>query len=86
MTPFLKIRRSGAYGTAGAVLLMGSMFLPMSTPRWFMALAWFLIAAFAGVAVFFSTRERRAGLTGTSEGFFILAVLLIIAATVLFLL
>ena len=84
MTPTLNIRRSGAFGVAGAAVLMASMFLPMSTPRWFVTLTWFLIASFAGAAVFFSARERKAGQTGRSVGFFTLAVLVIVVAALMF--
>lgn len=80
MTPSLKIRRSGAYGLAGLVVLFASMFLPMSTPRWFVSVTWLLIALLAGAAVFFSARERRAGQTGRSVGFFAFAVLVVIVA------
>jgi uncharacterized membrane protein SirB2 len=80
MSPSFKIRRSGAYGIAGAAVLVAWMFLPMSTPRWFMNVTWCLIAALAGAAVFFSSRERKAGQSGRSVGFFILAVLFIVLA------
>jgi uncharacterized membrane protein SirB2 len=83
MTPSLKIRRSGAYGIAGVVVLMASLFLPMSTPRWFVTLTWLLIAGFAGAAVFFSSRERNAGQAGRSVGTFTLAVLVVIVAALI---
>jgi uncharacterized membrane protein SirB2 len=85
MPPSLKIRRSGAYGIAGAIVLMGSMFLPMSTPQWFVTAAWCLVAGFAGGAVFCSARERKARMTGRSVGFFALAILIIIVAALAFL-
>lgn len=80
MIPSLKVRRSGAYGLAGVALLVAAMFLPMSTPRWFVSLTWCVIAAFGGVALFFTARERKVGQMGRSVGFFTLAVLLIIVA------
>ena len=45
-----------------------------------MNVTWCLIAALAGTAVFFSSRERKAGQSGRSVGFFILAVLFIVLA------
>jgi hypothetical protein len=81
----LKIRRSGAYGIAGTVVLLGSLFLPMSTPEWCAAAVFLLAFGFAGGAFYFNAREKRAGATTRSIGFFSLAVTLIIFA-VLFLL
>lgn len=78
MTHSLKIRRSGAYGLAGWVVLVGSNFLPMSTPRWFVDATWLLIASFAGVAVWFNACERKAGERGTSAGFLGFAILFIL--------
>ena len=85
MTTSLKIRRSGAYGIAGLVVLFASMFLPMSTPGWFVGATWLLIAGFGGAAVFFSGRERKAGQAGRSVGFFAFATLLVIVGLLILL-
>jgi len=74
----MKIRRSGAYGTAAALLLFGGMFLPMRTPHWYQVALVVSVCVLAGVALFFNSRERRAGQSQRSIGFFVLAVLLII--------
>jgi hypothetical protein len=52
-------------------------------PACFVALC--LIAGFAVAAVFFSARERKAGQTGRSVGFFSFAVVIIIVAALILL-
>jgi len=76
----MTIRRSGVYGVAGAVLLLATMFLPMSTPDWYWMSALSLVAVLIGLALFFNTRERKAGQTLRSVGFFALVVLVLIFA------
>lgn len=76
----MKIRRSAAYGVAGAVVLFATMLLPMSTPNWYWMAAYSLVAILAGVALFFNARERKAG-QKTSVGFLVLIVLVLIFAT-----
>ena len=76
----VKIRRSGAYGVAGALVLIGSQFLPISTPYWYQEAVFCLVCALAGVALYFNAHEKRAGDAKRSIGFFALAVLLILFA------
>jgi hypothetical protein len=75
-----KIRRSGAYGVAGVIVLVASGFLPMSTPRWYVYAVFALVCLFAGLALYFNAQERRAGLTKRTAGFFTLAILVILLA------
>ena len=70
---------------AGLVVLLASMFLPMSTPGWFVDATWLLIAGFGGAAVYFSARERRAGQAGRSAGFFAFAALIVIVGLLILL-
>ena len=74
----VKIRRSGAYGIAAGLVLLGSMFLPMSTPRWYGMVFLSVVCVLAGCALYFSARERRGGEAGRSVGFFTFAVLVIL--------
>ena len=76
----MKIRRSGVYGAVGAGILFATTFLPMSAPRWCGTVLISSVAVFAGLALFFNSRERKAGQCGRSLGFFVLAVLVIIFA------
>ncbi len=76
----MTIRRSGAYGVAGAVVLLATMFLPMSTPDWYWMSALSLVAVLTGLALFFNARERKAGQTHRSVGFSALIVLVLIFA------
>jgi hypothetical protein len=76
----MKIRRSGAYGIAGLIVLLGTLFLPMSTPNWYVLAVFCFIFAMAGLALYFNALERRAGAAKRSIGFFALAVLVIIFA------
>ena len=74
----MTIRRSGAYGVAGAVVLLATMFLPMSTPEWYWISAYSLLAVLTGLALFFNAREKKAGQAQRSVGFFALIVLVVI--------
>jgi len=74
----MRIRRSGAYGVAGAIVLVGSQFLPMSTPDWYGRAVFWLVCALAGAALSFHAQERRAGEAKRSIGFFTLVVLLLL--------
>jgi hypothetical protein len=76
----MKIRRSGAYGAAGAVVLLATMFLPMSTPDWYWMSALSLVALMTSIALFFNARERKAGQARRSVGFLALIVLVLIFA------
>ena len=80
MERILKIRRSGAYGIAGAIVLVGSWFLPMSTPDLYAVAVCCLVCILAGVALYFNAQERRSGEVKRSIGFFTLAVLVIVFA------
>jgi hypothetical protein len=84
VTPSLKIRRSDAYGTTAAVVLLPTMFLASSTPDWYLTLTWVLAAGLAGAALFFSEREWRAGQTGMSLGLALVALIAIWAIFILF--
>ncbi len=74
----MKIRRSGAYGVAGALVLLATIFLPMSTPDWYWILVLSLVALLTGLALFFRVHERKAGQEQRSVGFFALMVLVLI--------
>jgi 4-amino-4-deoxy-L-arabinose transferase-like glycosyltransferase len=76
----MRIRRSGAYGIAGIIVLLASLFLPMSTPYWYSLAVFCLVCALVAVALFFNVKERRAGEKQRSIGFFVLAVLVITVA------
>ena len=76
----MKIRRSGAYGVAGIVVLPGTQFLPMSTPYWYAVLVYSFACALAGVALYFNGQERRTGQAKRSIAFFTLAVLVLLSA------
>ena len=74
----MKLRRSGAYGLAGLVVLLGSMFLPMSTPRWYVYALCLVIVGSAVCALYFNRREKKAGQVERSSFFFAFAVVLIV--------
>jgi hypothetical protein len=80
VTPSIKIRRSDAYGVAGAVVLLSTMFLPESTPQWYSTLTWLLIGGLAGAALFFDQRE---GGTGRSVGFALAVLIMLFGILVL---
>ena len=80
MAHTMKIRRSGAYGIAGVITLLGCQFLPLSTPPWCFSAIFSLVCMLAGFALFFNVQERKLGETKRSIGFFALAVLMILFA------
>ena len=61
-------------------MLVGSQFLPMSTPYLYEVAVFCLVCALAGVALYFNAHERRAGEAKRNIGFFTLAVLVILFA------
>jgi hypothetical protein len=65
---------------AGAVVLLATMFLPMSTPDWYWISALSLVAVFTGLALLFNACERKAGEAQRSVGFFALIILVLIFA------
>ena len=62
------------------MVLLATMFLPMSTPDWYWMSALSLVAVLTGLALFFNARERKAGQTHRSVGFSALIVLVLIFA------
>jgi hypothetical protein len=80
----IQIRRSGAYGISGVIVLLGSMFLPPSTPDWYAKVVFCLVCVLAGAALYFNAQERRAGEPKRNTGFFVLAVLVILFAVLIF--
>jgi len=75
----MKIQRSGAYGAAAAIVLLATLFLPVSTPNWYWIMAYCLVAALGGGALMFNARERRAG-RPAGMGILALVILIILAA------
>ncbi len=62
------------------MVLLATTFLPMSTPAWYGMLAFSVVAVLTGLALFFNSRERRAGQRQRSVGFFAVVVLGLIIA------
>jgi hypothetical protein len=57
----MKIRRSFTFAVASAVVLFGSLFLSLSTPKWCGIAVLSLTCVLAGVSLYFNAQERKVG-------------------------
>jgi hypothetical protein len=81
VTTCSKIRRCDAYGITGTVVFLASIFLPETTPQWYLTNTWLFVGALAGAAVFFGVREGR---TDCSVGFAFAVLIILLGIYVLF--
>ncbi len=82
---FMKRRRANLYSIAGAIVLVGSMLTPLSTPQWYGISMLSVAGVLAGCALFFEFRDRKAGVIKGTTGAFVLATLLLLLTLLSFL-